>query len=238
MVRDAMPLLSRRLFVRAGAVAAGSLALGGLAGCAGGGDAGAEDPGAAQRKTAAEGASQQESPASAGAAQEEVAPVADRAESPQGQVAVAFFSCTGNTRAVAEKIADAAGGTLVEIVPADPYDAADLDYNAGCRANDEQQNPATRPALADPAPDLAAYDTVYLGYPIWWGTAPRVVLTFAEGAALSGKRVVPFCTSGSSAIGSSLPELEQSAPDALWGEGRRFDRGVSTADVAAWVAAS
>lgn len=149
--------------------------------------------------------------------------------------AVVFFSCTGNTEAVAEKIAVAADGTLMRIEPAEPYSAADLDYNSNSRANDEQDSGSARPAIASPVPDVTTYSTVYLGYPIWWGKAPRIVLTFLEDTDFTGKTIVPFCTSGSSSISGSIPEIVQAAPGANIVEGRRFAASVSQQEIDAWV---
>jgi len=149
---------------------------------------------------------------------------------------VAYFSCTGNTKGVAEKIADAAGGDLWEIEPAEPYTASDLDYgDSGSRTSKEQNDPSARPALKEKMATMAGYDVVYLGYPIWWGIAPRIILTFLESHDLAGKTVIPFCTSGSSGIGSSAADLRSLAPDATWETGRRFPANASKSDVEAWV---
>lgn len=149
--------------------------------------------------------------------------------------AVVYFSCTGNTEAVAEKIAAATDGALMRIEPTEPYIQADLDYNSDCRANTEQNNGSARPALATPVPDIEGYDMVYLGYPIWWGKAPRIILTFLESADLAGKAIVPFCTSGSSSISGSIAEIEQAASGATILDGRRFSSGVSQQEIDSWV---
>lgn len=151
--------------------------------------------------------------------------------------AVVFFSCTGNTEAVAEKIAAATGGSPMRIEPADPYTPSDLDYNSDCRANSEQNSGSTRPALAAPVPDVAAYDTIYLGYPIWWGAAPRIILTYLEGTDLAGKTIIPFCTSGSSPISGSIAEIRQAAPGANVLDGRRFSASASQQEIDSWVTA-
>ncbi len=118
-----------------------------------------------------------------------------------GKILVAYFSATGNTRPVAEKAAEVTGGDLFEIVPAQPYTAADLNYNTDCRANAEQNDPGARPAIANAVEDMGQYDTVLIGYPIWWGRAPKIIHTFLETYDLSGKTVAAFCTSGSSPHG-------------------------------------
>ena len=151
------------------------------------------------------------------------------------EVLVAYFSATGTTKGVAEKIAEAAGGTLYEIVPAVPYTQADLNYSRDCRANEEQRDPAARPQIAGSVSDMGAFEVIYLGYPIWWGAAPKIIYTFLESYDLSGKTVVPFCTSGSSPIGGSIPDLKALASDAIFLSGRRFDGGASQSDVAEWV---
>ena len=163
----------------------------------------------------------------------------DGAQPPAGEtgpVAVVYFSATGSTKAVAGTIAGTLGGALFEIVPEDPYTAADLNWNEpSSRVNAEHEDPSVRPAIAGGAVDLAAYDTVFLGYPIWWGEAPNILRTFLESAALSGKTVIPFCTSTSSGLGSSAETLRAYAPDAVWLAGRRFPGGAAEADVRAWV---
>lgn len=153
-----------------------------------------------------------------------------------GSAAVVYFSATGNTASVAEKVAQATGGELREIVPQEPYAPADLDYNSDCRANAEQSDGAVRPAIAAPVSDAANADVVYLGYPIWWGRAPRIVLTWLEGHDLAGKTVVPFCTSGSSGIGGSIPEIETAAAGATVGDGMRLSSGATQQEVDSWVA--
>ncbi len=149
--------------------------------------------------------------------------------------AVVFFSCTVNTEAVADKVAQAADGGLVRIEAAEPYTAQDLDYGSDRRANSEQENGSARPALASPVPDIAEWGTVYLGYPIWWGEAPRVILTILEGVDATGKRIIPFCTSGSSPISGSIDELHAAALEAEWGEGRRFASNASRQEIDTWM---
>lgn len=147
-----------------------------------------------------------------------------------GKVLVAYFSATGNTRPVAEKVAEATGGDLFEIVPAQPYTAADLNYNTDCRANAEQNDPDARPAIAGAVENMEQYDAVFIGYPIWWGRAPKIIHTFLETYDLSGKTVAAFCTSGSSPHEDAT--LRGYEPDAVWLEGRRFS---GTSQVENWV---
>jgi diketogulonate reductase-like aldo/keto reductase/flavodoxin len=147
-----------------------------------------------------------------------------------GKVLVAYFSATGNTRPVAEKVAEVTGGDLFEIVPAQPYTAADLNYNTDCRANAEQNDPDARPVIASNVENMEQYDAVLIGYPIWWGRAPKIIHTFLETYDLSGKTVATFCTSGSSPHEDTT--LRDYEPDAVWLEGRRFS---GTSQVEDWV---
>jgi flavodoxin len=129
---------------------------------------------------------------------------------------ITYFSCTGTTEAVAKSIADATGGTLSKILPETPYTTADLDYNDGSsRANKEQDDAAARPAIKDGAANANKYDIIFLGYPIWWGQAPKIIYTFLESGDFSGKTIVPFCTSGSSGIGTSDANLHSLAYKAM-----------------------
>ena len=154
----------------------------------------------------------------------------------ESNAAVIYFSATGNTEQVAQTLADKTGAALFELEPEEPYTDADLDYNNdSCRANQEQNDPNARPAIAGDALDLSGYDTIYLCYPIWWGDAPRIISTFLESYDFSGKTIVPFCTSGSSGIGSSATDLEPLAEGAEWLEGRRFAAGTEADEVMAWV---
>ena len=116
-----------------------------------------------------------------------------------GDILVAYFSNTGNTERVAQIIADQTGGTLREIVPETPYTSADLDYSdSGCRANREQNDPSARPAIDGEIDNFAEYDAVFIGYPIWWGAAPRIIQTFLESYSFENKAVYTFSTSESS----------------------------------------
>lgn len=130
------------------------------------------------------------------------------------RVAVIYFSCTGNTRTAAERIRDLTGADLIELVPEQPYTSQDLDYNdESCRANQEQKDPAARPRIAGQPLDLSQYGTIYLGYPIWQGTAPRIINTFLDSYDLTGKTIRPFCTSGSSGIETSVADIRAAAPE-------------------------
>lgn len=148
---------------------------------------------------------------------------------------VAYFSATGNTKNVAEHLESALGAGLYEIVPEQACSSADLDYNSDCRANREQNDPSARPAISgeDIAPE--DYDVIFLGYPIWWGKAPKIICTFLERYDFTGKTIVPFCTSGSSGIGGSLSEIQALAPSADWLDGQRFSGSASLTEVQNWV---
>ena len=152
------------------------------------------------------------------------------------RVLVAYFSCTGTTERIAGFIAETLGAATFRITPETPYTEADLNYaDSETRATREQRDPNCRPGISGVAEDMEDYDVIFLGYPIWWGQAPRILYTFVESCSLRGKTVVPFCTSGSSGIGSSAENLSKSAPDAVWLEGRRFGGSADRETVAQWV---
>lgn len=151
-------------------------------------------------------------------------------------ILVAYFSNTGRTQAVAEKLATATGATLFRIEPAVPYTEADLDYNDdSARCMRELNDPASRPEITGTAPDWDRCDTVFLGYPIWWSRTPPIMQTFVESYDWAGKTVVPFCTSGSSSLGSSASVLADAAPEATWLPGQRFAAAASESELASWV---
>lgn len=197
--------------------------LGGLAGCGG------------QAAPARPASSSPASSAAADAASSEAA-AASSVPAPEDGVLVAYFSATGNTRAVAEKIAALTGGDLYEIVPAQPYTSEDLDWrNSQSRSSQEMDDPDARPEIAGSPVEMDGYGTLYLGYPIWHGQAPRILSTFVESCDLEGVRVIPFCTSGSSGIGSSADSLAEQAGGGAWLEGRRFDSDVPDSELQAWI---
>ena len=157
-------------------------------------------------------------------------------ETPEGGVLVAYFSATGNTEGIAQYLQSVLDADLYEIVPEVPYTDEDLNYsNDSCRANQEQNDPATRPAITGTLENSENYDVVYLGYPIWWGQAPKVIYTFLESCDFGDATIVPFCTSGSSGIGSSADGLQELTENARWLEGQRFSSGASQNEVAQWV---
>lgn len=172
----------------------------------------------------------------AAAACAEIAPTQPEADEAHSDTLVAYFSATGNTRGVAEKLAALTGADLYEIAPADPYTGDDLDYgNSQSRTSLEMDDPDARPEIAGEPLDLAGYTTLYLGYPIWHGEAPRILATFVESHDLSGLTVRPFCTSGGSGIGRSAEGLKALADEGTWLEGRRFSADVSDVELQAWI---
>ena len=176
-------------------------------------------------------AEEPEPPATEAAAREG-AETETSADAEASRVLVAYFSCTGNTEPVATQAAELLGADLYEIVPEIPYTEEDLNYNdSSSRATTEQNDPDARPAISGSIEDISQYETILLGYPIWWGEAPRIISTFLESYDFSGKTIVPFCTSGSSAVGSSADNLHDLCSDsAIWMEGTRFDGAETTAE--------
>ena len=151
------------------------------------------------------------------------------------KTAVVYFSGTGNTRAVAEALAEVTGSDLYEIVPAEEYTDEDLNYrNDDCRANKEQDDPDERPAIENDLSQVTDYQTVYLGHPIWWGTNPRIIQTFLDTYDLSNAKIYTFCTSGGSGIETSLSELQENYPELNIISGQRFDEADPT-DIEQWV---
>ena len=150
---------------------------------------------------------------------------------------VIYFSATGTTKGVAEKIASITGADLYEIVPKETYTDADLNYNdSGTRATREQNDPDARPEFETIDLDIENnYSTVFLGYPIWWGQEPRIMDTFVESYDFSGITVIPFCTSGSSGIGNSGRNLSEKAGSGRWLDGNRFSGSVSEDDLKSWI---
>lgn len=153
-----------------------------------------------------------------------------------GRALVVYFSCTNTTKGIADRIAEVTEAAAWRIEPEEPYTSEDLDYsNSSCRANREQNDPSARPAIKGRCEDIADYDVIFLGYPIWWGKAPKVIFTFLEGHDLTGKTIVPFCTSHSSGIGSSDTDLHQLAAGAEWKQGRRFNGSETEETIKNWI---
>lgn len=151
------------------------------------------------------------------------------------QALVAYFSASGVTGQLAERLATAIGADLFEIKPEVPYKSADLDWrNKRSRSSVEMGDPASRPAIASKVENMAAYDVVFVGFPIWWYREPSIIDTFIEAYDFAGKTVVPFATSGGSGIGNSGRNLQGLAPQAKVESGERFATNVAAGELAAW----
>ena len=159
------------------------------------------------------------------------------AESAKGKSIVVYFSASANTKAAAEKIAELTGSDLMEIVPEEKYTEADLNWHDGeSRTSVEKDDASIRPAIKPDTKNLADYDTVFLGYPIWWGTAPKVLWNFVEKHDFTGKTVLPFCTTHSSSEGESGRTLQKlSGNKGTWKDAKRFPEHPSDSDISSWV---
>lgn len=148
---------------------------------------------------------------------------------------VAYFSASGVTKAAAEHLAKAAGADLFEIKPAVPYTPADLDWtNKKSRSSVEMNDQNSRPEIAETLSHMEDYDTVFIGFPIWWYVAPTIINTFVESYDFSGKTIVPFATSGGSGMGKTVEVLKSLCPTANWEKGKMLNR-VSDQELATWV---
>ena len=155
-----------------------------------------------------------------------------------GKTLVVYYSASGNTERVAKDIAEAAGANLFEIVPTEVYTSEDLNWtNSDSRVSREHDDESLRdvPLTTTEVPDWDSYDTVFIGYPIWWGIAAWPVDTFVKNNDFTGKTVIPFATSSSSGMGQSGSLLADMAGTGEWQEGQRFSSGVSSDDVQSWV---
>ena len=145
-------------------------------------------------------------------------------------VLVAYFSATGTTKKVAERIAELTNADLYEIVPKEPYSSADLDWHdKNSRTTKEMNSQSIRPEIASADINISQYKTIYLGYPIWWGDAPRIMSTFVEKYKFDNIKVIPFCTSGGSGIGRSGSNLALLAGSGNWVSGERLS-GVNSVE--------
>ena len=149
---------------------------------------------------------------------------------------VAYFSASGTTKEAAERLAKAAGADLFEIKPTIPYTSADLNWmDKESRSSVEMNDPDSRPEIAETMPNMADYDTVFIGFPIWRYVAPHIIHTFLESCDFSGKTLVPFATSGGSGMGKTVDELRKLCPNADWKAGKLVN-GASDQALAAWAA--
>lgn len=148
---------------------------------------------------------------------------------------VAYFSASGVTAKVAEKLSEAIGADLYAIEPEVPYTKADIDWmDKKSRSTIEMNNPASRPAIAGKRDNMNDYDTVFVGFPIWWYVAPTIINTFLESYDLTGKTIIPFATSGGSDMGKTNEKLLPSCKGAKLLDGKVFKASVSGADLAKW----
>lgn len=160
----------------------------------------------------------------------------DNNEVEENKALIVYFSATGTTKALAETIAETTGADIVEIVPETPYTSEDISYNNdNCRANREQNDDSARPAIANKIENIDDYDTIFLGYPIWWGTMPKIINTFLESYDLSGKTIMPFCTSGGSGIETSVSAIKSVCQGADVKDGFRGSSSTASEEVRAWI---
>ena len=162
----------------------------------------------------------------------------EETDTAEGKTLVAYYSATGNTKAVAEMIAETLGADTFEITPAEPYTSEDLNWtDDSSRVSQEYSDPSLRTVelTADTVENWESYDTVFIGYPIWWGIAAWPVDSFVSANDFTGKTVIPFCTSSSSGLGESGQLLEELAGSGDWQEGQRFRSGADEADVSKWL---
>lgn len=153
-----------------------------------------------------------------------------------GKTLVAYFSASGVTAKAAKTLAGAMGADLYAIIPETPYTKADLDWtDKNSRSTLEMADPSSRPAIAGVCADMDSYDTVFVGFPIWWHVAPTIINTFLEQYNLEGKTIVPFATSGGSGMGTTNEKLQPSCPKARLLNGRVLQGNMSEADMADWV---
>ncbi|MDE5569131.1 MAG: flavodoxin, partial [Ruminococcus sp.] len=160
----------------------------------------------------------------------------EESSSTYDETLVVYFSATGTTKGVAERIASVTNSDLYEIIPANPYSSDDLDWHdSNSRTSIEMNDLNTRPEIASETISLDSYSTVYIGYPIWWGDAPRIMSTFVESYNFSDKTVIPFCTSGSSGIGRSGDNLKDLANSGNWLSGDRLAVDISESEIRDWI---
>ncbi len=153
----------------------------------------------------------------------------------KNKVLVLYFSATGNTEKIAGYIKNATNGDIVKIIPKDEYTSDDLNYsNDNCRANKEQNDDNARPEIKNSI-NVSDYDIIYLGYPIWWGTIPKIILTLLDNYDLRGKTVIPFCTSGETGISQSEEDLKKYNSDINWVSGKRFNNSTEESEVLNWI---
>lgn len=162
-------------------------------------------------------------------------PETEGPETEGSRILVAYFSATGNTEGAAQKLAEGLGADLYEIVPEIPYTSEDLNYSdSNSRSSVEMNDPDARPGISGAVENMEQYDVVLLGYPIWWGEAPRIMNTFIESYDFSGKTLAAFCTSASSGFGRSDSALREAADSSAWLDGIRFSSSASAEEILEW----
>ena len=216
-----------------------------LTACGGSSQAAATDTQAAENSAPAAAEEQKETAEAAEQTEAQPEAAQETAEKPANEapaatdhsdVLVVYFSATGTTEGVAERIANVTGADVYEILAAEPYTEADLNYNDNSsRSTTEQNDKSVRPEIGSEDISLEGYTTIYLGFPIWWGEEPRILDTFVEKYNFDGITVIPFCTSGSSGIGRSGSNMEELAGSGTWLEGERFSGGVSEEELKSWI---
>ena len=217
----------------------------GLSACGGGQSTSSGEAAAAQEETAEPAVEETVAPEAEETENTEEEVPAEEAASAESQentaapakdVLVVYFSATGNTKAVAEKIASITDADIYEIRAAQEYTEADLNWNdSDSRTTHEQDDPSVRPEIGSDPVSLEGYSTIYIGYPIWWGEEPRIMDTFAESYSFDGIRMIPFCTSGSSGMGRSGKNLAENAGSGDWQDGKRFGAGASEDEIRSWI---
>lgn len=214
-------------------IAAGAMAISVLAGCQASNTASARNE---ETQTAENTAETEKTPEGTVTAEESEG--SEREETQDGKTLVVYYSASGHTEDVANTIAEATGADLFELEPVEPYSSADLNYSDdNSRVSQEHENEDMRDVelVAATVEDWDSYETVFIGYPIWWGIAAWPVDGFVEENDFTGKTVIPFCTSASSGLGESGELLEEKAGTGNWLEGIRFSSGVSEETVQEWV---
>ena len=218
-----------------------------LTACGGNGNSSSQASSSAPESSAAESSASESSSEASSSSESEVssevsseAPVSSQAQDTGSgsNVLVVYYSATGNTAQVAQYIADSTGGDLFEIQPVEPYTDDDLNWtDDNSRVSQEHADESLRDVelVADTVDNWDQYDTVFIGYPIWWGIAAWPVDGFVEANDFSGKTVIPFCTSSSSGLGESGQLLADMAGTGDWQEGQRFRSGASQEDVQSWI---
>ncbi len=153
----------------------------------------------------------------------------------QNKVLVAYFSASGNTEKVAKNMGSLIGADVYNIVPKEKYTEADLNYSNDNSRSSKERDPKSRPAIGTSVANMGQYDVILLGYPIWWGEAPRIINTFLESYDFSGKTIIPFCTSGGSGLGASGTKLAKEYAKGTWQAGGQLSPNESNAKLTEWL---